>query len=124
MNLPSNMRAMILPQLDEFESFNAFGSEGEGPVNINQREAAIECYLDLRLNDYPPARIVWTNYKKDLGIYQGSLEHKDSYTKKFMKLTRQSLSADDYDIVKLEKLLNSLISECVEMAVEIRNSVN
>jgi hypothetical protein len=56
LKLPSNMRAMLLPDLEEFEAFATRGPEGIGISNINGRAAAVECYLDLRLDQYSPPR--------------------------------------------------------------------
>ncbi|TGT57216.1 hypothetical protein EN802_34550, partial [bacterium M00.F.Ca.ET.159.01.1.1] len=44
--LPSNMRALCLPELDEFRDFPARGPDGVTNSDINGRAAAIECYLD------------------------------------------------------------------------------
>lgn len=54
LNPPANMRAMLLPDLDEFREFITLGPEGLNTSDINGRAAAIECYLDLHLSQYPP----------------------------------------------------------------------
>jgi hypothetical protein len=59
---PPNMRAMLLPDLDELRSFLARGPDGVSRVDINGRAAAIECYLDLRLKGRKPPQVTWTNY--------------------------------------------------------------
>ncbi|TYO70141.1 hypothetical protein DQ397_004400 [Pseudomonas sp. CK-NBRI-02] len=109
--LPANMRAMVLPALDEFRSFPARGPEGINNSDINGRAAAIECYLDLNLPNYAPATVVWTNYKKEREIYQGSLEFKDTYTRAFMALTAETIQTCNYDTRKLEHVLSSLFEE-------------
>ncbi|MDD5410922.1 MAG: HEPN/Toprim-associated domain-containing protein [Methylobacter sp.] len=76
LELPINMRAMMLPELEQFRSFQAQGPEGVARADINRRAAAIECYLDLEIGGYPPAKVVWTNYKKELAVYHGALEFK------------------------------------------------
>lgn len=81
LNLPANMRRIMLPELDAFRAFQAEGPEGLHSSDINRRAAAIECYLDLDVGGYPPAKVLWTNYKKGLGIYQGALEFKETYIK-------------------------------------------
>ena len=50
LDTPSNMRAMLLPNLDEFKKFRTLGPEGVNTSNINGRAAAIDCYLDLCLD--------------------------------------------------------------------------
>lgn len=104
LTLPTNLRAMLLPTLQCFRSFPARGPDGDHQADINGRAAAIECYLDHRLNDYPPPRIIWTNYKSDTDTYQGSLEHKESYTRAFLKLTAEKLQISGYDTGNIERL--------------------
>ena len=54
--LPSNMRAMTLPTLEEFRAFPARGPDGVTNADINGRAAAIECYLDVSDRGTPPCR--------------------------------------------------------------------
>ncbi|WP_271551596.1 MULTISPECIES: HEPN/Toprim-associated domain-containing protein [Bradyrhizobium] len=82
LRLSSNMHAMRLPDLDEFRSFPARGPEGITACDINGRADAIECYLDLNLVGYPAAQVVWSNYKKDIGTWQGALDHKECYKRR------------------------------------------
>ncbi len=114
--LPSNLRAMLLPSLDALRSFPAKGPQGDHEADINGRAAAIECYLDHRLNDHPPPRIIWTNYKKEADAYQGVLEHKEAYTKAFLKLTPEKLATTGYDTGNIAKVLDALIEQCILMA--------
>lgn len=118
LKLPPNMRAILLPDLDSFRLFPAKGPEGEHLADINGRAAAIECYLDLRLHNYPQPQVIWTNYKKDMGTYHGTLEHKESYAKAFLNLSADSLASSDYDTAKIAKVLDVLIAECVSIARE------
>ncbi|MGB5832569.1 MAG: HEPN/Toprim-associated domain-containing protein, partial [Thiohalocapsa sp.] len=60
LELPANMRAMLLPELEEFRTFSTRGPEGVSVSDINGRAAAIECYLELRLGRYPAPRITWS----------------------------------------------------------------
>jgi hypothetical protein len=118
-SLPLNMRAMILPELEQFRSFPARGPEGVHAVDINRRAAAIECYLDLTLDGYPPAMVVWTNYKRELDTYHGALECKDSYTKAFLKQTPETLAAGGYDVSNIRAVLNAIIAECTAIAANV-----
>lgn len=118
LTLPANMRRIMLPELDAFRAFPAEGPEGLHSSDINRRAAAIECYLDLEVGGYPPAKVLWTNYKKGLGIYQGALEFKESYIKEFLKQTPESLSDGSYDVRKIEAVLDLLVAECTAMAVD------
>ncbi len=49
LDMPSNMRAMVLPDHEAFGEFPAYGPQGVSTADINGRAAAIECYLDLEL---------------------------------------------------------------------------
>jgi len=112
------MRGMILPELDAFRAFPARGPEGVGTAGINRRAAAIECYLDLDLAGYAPATVVWTNYKRELDSYHGSLEHKESYAKAFLKQTRETLCAGGYDVSRLCAVLDAIVRECTAIAAD------
>jgi hypothetical protein len=111
LKMPGNMRSMLLPDIDELRSFMALGPEGLNTCDINGRAAAIECYLDLSLNGYPPARVIWSNYKKDVDAWHGALEHKESYMRHFMKQDAVSLTMGTYDTSKLVRLLDAMITE-------------
>jgi hypothetical protein len=116
LTLPANMRGMMLPELETFRAFPARGPEGVGTADINRRAAAIECYLDLDLDDYPPAKVVWTNYKRELDTYHGVLEYKDTYTKGFLKQTRENLATGGYDVSKLRAVIDAIVRECTAIA--------
>ncbi|MCS3479356.1 hypothetical protein M2212_006202 [Bradyrhizobium elkanii] len=117
LTLPVNMRGIMLPELEIFRAFPAQGPEGIRNSDINRRAAAIECYLDLNIGDYPSAKVLWTNYKKGLGIYQGALEYKESYVKEFLKQTRESIANGSYDTSKIGAVLDLLVAECTAIAV-------
>lgn len=117
LKMPGNMRSMLLPNLDELRNFPALGPEGLNNCDINGRAAAIECYLDLKLNGYPPAQVIWSNYKKDVDAWHGALEHKESYMHHFMKQSATSLTTGTYDTSKLARLLDALIAEASWLAV-------
>jgi hypothetical protein len=109
--MPKTMRSMLLPYLEEFQSFPALGPEGVVNSNINGRAAAIECYLDLNLTQYPSAQVIWSNYKKEINSWHGALEYKDSYIDHFFKHSDKDLLAGSYDSSKLVKVLDALIAE-------------
>lgn len=109
LKLPSNMRAMLLPDLEEFRGFSTRGPEGVSVSDINGRAAAIECYLDLRLDQYPPPQVTWSNLKKDIDAWHGVLEFKDSYSKHFYDQSEDLIRNGIYDVSKLLKLIDALI---------------
>lgn len=111
LKLPSNMRLMLLPDLDDFRCFPTRGPEGVGISDINGRAAAIECYLDLNLPSYGPARVLWSNYKRDIDVWHGALEFKESYQRHFYDQVPEVLLSGSYDVSKLLKLLDALIDE-------------
>lgn len=120
LNLPANMRSMVLPDLNDLRAFPALGPEGVQICDINGRAAAIECYLDLRVPGYPSARVVWSNYKRDIDAWHGALEYKESYTKHFMAQEAASLTNGEYDVSKLSTLLEALIAEASALIGPLR----
>jgi hypothetical protein len=119
MRLPPNMQAMVLPELEQFRAFPARGPDGVSNADINRRAAAIECYLDLTAAENPAAKVIWTNYKKELDAYQGSLEFKESYVKRFLSQTTETVAAGSaYDVSKLRAVLDALVLECSSLAVK------
>lgn len=111
LNLPANMRAMLLPDLEEFKEFAARGPEGVSASDINGRAAAIECYLDLRSDKYPAPQITWSNFKKDIDAWHGVLDFKESYSKNFHDQTDDQLRSVRYDASKILKLLDAMIQQ-------------
>ena len=118
LTLPTNMRRIMLPELDTFRAFPAQGPEGLSNSDINRRAASIECYLDLKVGGHPPPKVLWTNYKKSLGIYQGALEYKESYINEFLKQTSEAVAAGTYDLRKIGAVLDLLVSECTAIAID------
>lgn len=116
---PVNMRAMVLPDLEELRDFLARGPDGVSKADINGRAAAIECYLDLRLKDRKPPQVTWTNFKEKLGVYQGALDFKESYAKAFYRVTAKSMTSNEYDVSKLCVVLDALQRQCSQMAEQM-----
>lgn len=114
LELPTNIRAIGLPVLAEFERFTSLGPNGEATSDINRRAASIECYLDLdwRMTERPAVR--WTAYQSNTDTYQGALVNKEAYTKAFLKF-RDGVD-DSYDFHKMDAVLDAIISTAVSMA--------
>lgn len=119
--LPQNINCVHLPDLPDFNEFPAIGPHGITKENINGRAVAIECYLDLTYSNYDEAKIRWSNYKKESDAYQGALENKDYYTKRFMKLNKGSKAYESYDFSKISIVLNELIKACSKISSDIRS---
>lgn len=113
LSMPDNMRTMVLPTLDALRTFKTAGPEGAGSADINQRAAAIECYLDLNWDTRYTPTVRWTGYNEKLRRYQGELEHKQGYVRRFLKLKQRNSS---YDYSKLEAVLDELMSAAVAVA--------
>ncbi|NTV29663.1 MAG: hypothetical protein HGA80_06245 [Candidatus Omnitrophica bacterium] len=111
LKLPANMRTMLFPDLEEFREFATRGPEGVSVSDINGRAAAIECYLDLRLDQYPAPQVTWSNFKKDIDAWHGVLDFKESYSKHFYDQPDDLLRSGSYDVSKILKLLDALIQQ-------------
>lgn len=111
LKLPANMRAMLLPDLEEFREFVTRGPEGVSVSDINGRAAAIECYLDLSLDQYPAPQVTWSNFKKDIDAWHGVLDFKESYSKHFYDQPDDLLRSSSYDVSKILKLLDAMIHQ-------------
>lgn len=111
LSMPGNMRAMLLPDHEAFRSFPAIGPEGTRNSDINGRAAAIECYLDLRLPNYGPPLVRWSNYKKDVDAWQGALEYKETYMRRFLEQAPETLRGGGYDTARLEWVLDAITTK-------------
>lgn len=114
--LPPNMRATMLPSIDGLRSIPCQGPEGVVNSDINQRAAAIECYLDFNAPGLPDPLIRWTNFKKETNTYQGALQQKDDYAKAFYKQTSKDIENGSYDVSKLTYILDELFGICCSLA--------
>lgn len=98
------------------------GPNGEAMTDINGRAAAIECYLDLAFSrgrrDPEPA-VRWTAYNEGAQAYQGVLEFKEKYPKRFLNLRARD---PDYNISKLDLVLGHIVVTGVSMAVASKMS--
>ena len=119
LGMPTNMRAMVLPDHPSLRDFPSLGPQGISSGDINGRAAAIECYLDLTLPGYPPPKVVWSNYKKDVDAWQGALEHKGSYAKHFFEQTNEQLLDGGYDTSKLAAVLDALVAEAASLVAPV-----
>ncbi|WP_397299228.1 HEPN/Toprim-associated domain-containing protein [Nonlabens ulvanivorans] len=112
LDIPKNMSVMKLPNLKKFNSFLSIGPSGEFNDNINGKAIAIECFLDLSSESSP--RIRWSNFNEKMKQYQGSLEKKDKYVRKFKNV--RSIK-ENYDFGTLEILIEEIYKNCIEHRV-------
>lgn len=118
LNLPANMGVTMLPDHGSFKSFQTLGPTGKDKIDINGKAAAIECYLDLFQPDLPKEPLIhWSGYKADVRQYQGALANKEKYTKNFLKHTPEELQKTEYDLSKLEEVVNAIYKECINIKV-------
>lgn len=111
--LPPNMRPMKLPDLKALKQVMTVGPSGRKRANINQRAAAIECYLDLAQPGLPEPVVRWGPFNKASETYHGELEHKTQYMKRFLDLRAAEPA---YDFSKIEAVLDAMVAECVAIA--------
>lgn len=107
LSVPDNIKLMKLPELSVFDKFTCIGPTGETIENINKKAVAIECFLDFESISNDP-KIRWKNYVDDKYGYQGVLEKKREYLKKF-----ETLNTDNYDFSKITVLIDDIIKNCV-----------
>ena len=113
LNVPRNMRILKLPDLPEFRDFEATGPSGTHRADINGKAAAIECYLDC---DSETA-VQWTNYHKDLGVYQGERIDKREAMKRFLAQIEVNAA---YDFTRISAVVDMIIKECTDMREYMR----
>jgi len=86
--LPSNIKALCLPDTELAEKYPTVGPQGDAVANVNGRAASIELYLGRHsLNDgsgnLRPVR--WTGYIPPIKAYQGEVECKADIQARFFK---------------------------------------
>jgi hypothetical protein len=110
---PTSMRILRLPDLPALGSIASIGTSGETNDNVNGRAASIEAYLDLEWHANRPALVRWTNYVQSLGVYQGALESKEFYVRRFLDLRGADIR---YDTSKLNVVLSTLVEAAEAIA--------
>jgi hypothetical protein len=108
-----NFLLITLPDMDECEYFRTIGPSGIVYENINGRAVSIEIFLDLDFQCIEQPAIRWTSFDSNLKQYQGSLQNKDQYTKKFIDAKKNNDSS--YDIKKILFLLDYIIESASKM---------
>ena len=111
LDLPKNMKVMLLPDIDECRSFNTIGPSGENKNNISGRAMSIELFLDLNYKFKEEPKVRWTSFNEKQNQYQGELINKSYFTKKF--LSKRTFK-NDYNTSKLEFLWKHILQECTK----------
>lgn len=106
---PDNLLVCHLPICEEFENFDTIGPSGNTKVDINNKAVAIECFLDFSSVNFKPI-IRWNNYNKNMKEYQGELENKEDYIRKFKNA---NLIDGTYNSEKLRFLIDYIIKSWI-----------
>jgi hypothetical protein len=91
-NIPSNIKVLRYPYLEQYTEYPTIGPHGIGFTNINGLACSIEMYLgyDILVSDeldYPTKYIPiqWKGYSQGLKKYQGEILNKEQIHKKYLK---------------------------------------
>lgn len=60
--------------------------------------------------------MVWSNYKKESDAWQGALEFKETFMRRFLDQAGGTLRERCYDTSKLEEVLKALMTEATILA--------
>lgn len=107
---PRSMHICRLPDHPDFLSVMTKGPNGEARANINGAAVAIECFLDWNSVPELTPTVRWSSYSQSLDCYQGELERKEHYVRKFHKA---NLTHGKYDTAKLRYLIEHLLNEWI-----------
>jgi len=110
--LPSNIKIMRLPDLQECSSFRTIGPGGVQVMDVNGAATSIEMFLDLSKVDSDPPTVRWTSFNESMSRYQGELVDKGRHLKKFFELHERKTS--QYDLSRLQMLWNQIYNTCAE----------
>lgn len=87
LNLPANMMAIVLPDIELARMYPTVGPQGQHVVNVNGNAASIELYLGRKAlspdGEYLPVR--WTGYVQGAQAYHGEIEDKSGVEERFYK---------------------------------------
>ncbi len=111
--LPNNIKTMVLPEIELAKDYPTIGPEGERRMDVNGTASSIELFLGREALSDGNGRlhpIRWTGWNKQIGRYQGALEHKDQITQRFlgkMKEARDPIALRT-EFSELDQLLNAI----------------
>jgi hypothetical protein len=105
--LPSNFKILRLPDHPTFKKVRTSGPNGIRRANINGRAVAIESFLDLSYESEKRPVWSWKSVHSSSKVFQGALESKESYTKRFL-----NWKSGKYDLRKLTVLVDMIVQEC------------
>jgi hypothetical protein len=107
-----NIKVAKLPDSDEFTKFMTIGPSGEKEENINGKAVSIELFLDLKYKSKNAPKVRWISYDTKSAQYQGVLENKEQYSKKFFNA--KNGNDENYSLIKMKYLLDYIIAIIAE----------
>ena len=69
--------------------------------------------MDLCPQGLPKALVRWTSFNRELGVYEGKLQHKTQYMKRLLEIRTPE---ESYDRRRIEAVLDALVHECISIA--------
>jgi hypothetical protein len=99
--LPDNIRVTRLPDIEIARWYPTIGPQGAHPIDINGKAVSIEFFLgrhNISRSNGSLIPVVWSNYVKAVGVYQGAIEDKQGTLARFLKDTEREGSFTDYRI--------------------------
>ena len=99
--------------------FAAAVGHRSGRATPSLRDAPQQQSMEIvgRETIYRNRNAVQTNPATSIDRWHGALDHKDTYTRRFLEQSDQSLRDGSYDTRKLEIVLSALIVEATALAV-------
>jgi hypothetical protein len=110
MQLPSNTKVLVYPDMERLNSYPTVGPGGEQFLNVNGLAGSIELYLceEALMVDGQLSRVQWTGYNSGMARYQGEVMAKSKIQERFFEIadTVQSdpSKADEYNWDGLRKI--------------------
>jgi hypothetical protein len=111
--LLQNIAVCVLPTLDSCVHFDTAGPSGRSIEDVNGSAGSIEMFLDLNFEPTLTPIVRWTSYNAKLDRYQGELERKEEFVRKFLKSGWRSTV---YDWSKLSMLWERLFEASARLA--------
>lgn len=113
--LPTNIKTMVLPDLELAKDYPTIGPEGTRHMDVNGAASSIELFLGkeaLTDRDGSLHPIRWTAWNKQIKLYQGALEHKDDITKRFQARMKKGGDPTTLraEFSEMDQLLNAIFS--------------
>jgi hypothetical protein len=109
LNLPPQIRTVVLPELEKCQRVRTLGPNGEAFEDVNGRAVSIEFFLDLNFNVAPGPTVRWTSYDERQDAYQGELIAKERYVRAFFDAAGKKFA---YDTSYLAYLWRHILDRC------------